>query len=145
MILLTVSIEWRMILQNIWRRVVQVMFWLTFLIQISSEHCCYQYVVSIVWLLSAIVGINGLTFMLVAANLANTKWCKKPEKWLKPWHMGTHLRALSESIPTNTSMTVFRWFVDDFKNILHPCALDERSLSVGRVRYLYYMKLALSL
>ena len=34
--------------------------------------------------------------MLLVANLANTKWCKKPEKWLRPWHMGTHLRVLSE-------------------------------------------------
>ena len=35
---------------------------------------------------------------------------KKDEKWLKPWHMGTHLRALSESYPMNTNMTGFSWF-----------------------------------
>ena len=49
--------------------------------------------------------------MLLVANLANTKSCKKPEKWLKPRHMGTHLRVLSESYPMNTNMTVFRCFL----------------------------------
>ena len=28
-------------------------------------------------------------------TLANTKWCKNPEKLFKPWQMGTHLRVLS--------------------------------------------------
>ena len=28
-------------------------------------------------------------------NLANTKWCEKLQKWLKPWHMVTHLRVLT--------------------------------------------------
>ena len=41
-------------------------------------------------------------------NLTNTKRCKKNEKGLKPWHMGTHLRAFSESFPMNTNMTGFR-------------------------------------
>ena len=35
---------------------------------------------------------------------------KKSEKLLKPWHMGTHLRALSESFLMNTNMTGFGWF-----------------------------------
>ena len=34
-----------------------------------------------------------LTLMLLVANLANTKWRERPENWLKPWHMGTHLSA----------------------------------------------------
>ena len=51
-----------------------------------------------------------LTLMLLVANLANTKWCKKPEKWPKPWQMGTHLRVLSESFQMNTNLTGFRWF-----------------------------------
>ena len=50
-----------------------------------------------------------LTLMLVVANLTNTRWCKNPEKWLKTWHMGTHLRVLSKSYPMNTNMTGFRW------------------------------------
>ena len=33
---------------------------------------------------------------------------QKPVKWLKPWHMGTHLRVLSESYPMNTKFTGFR-------------------------------------
>ena len=43
--------------------------------------------------------------------------------------MGTHMRVLQESYPMNTNMTRFRWF----SKILHPCALIERSLSIGRV------------
>ena len=49
-----------------------------------------------------------LTFMVLVANLASTKRCKKAEKLLKPWHMGTHLRVLSESFPMNTNVTGFR-------------------------------------
>ena len=51
-----------------------------------------------------------LTLILLVANLANTKWCKKPEKWLKPWQMGTQMRELNESFQMNTNMTGFRWF-----------------------------------
>ena len=50
-----------------------------------------------------------LTLVLVVANLANTKWCKKTRKWLKPWHMGTHLRVLSKSYPMNTNMSGFKF------------------------------------
>ena len=48
--------------------------------------------------------------MLQVANLANTKWCKKPEKWMEPCWIGTHLRVLSESYSMNTNMTGFRRF-----------------------------------
>ena len=51
-----------------------------------------------------------LTFMLVVAYFANTKWCKKPENRLKPWHMGTRLRVLSEGYPMNTNTAGFGWF-----------------------------------
>ena len=34
---------------------------------------------------------------------------KTPEKCLKPCHMGTHLRVLSESYPMDTNMTGFKW------------------------------------
>ena len=52
------------------------------------------------------------------ANLAIIKWCQKPEKWLKPWHMGTHL-----------------WQgLDGFQKSLHPFASGKHSLSIGRVR-----------
>ena len=42
--------------------------------------------------------------------MAYSKWCKKTEKWLKPWHMGTHLRVISKSYSMNTNMTGFRGF-----------------------------------
>ena len=58
-----------------------------------------------------------LTSMLLLANLANTKWCKIPWKWLKPWQMGTNLRVLSESYPMDTNMTVFRWFSELFASL----------------------------
>ena len=48
--------------------------------------------------------------MLLIANLADTKWCRKPEKSSNPWQMGTHLKVLSESYPMSTHMTGFRWF-----------------------------------
>ena len=51
-----------------------------------------------------------LTIMLVVANLANTNWCKQPEKWLKPCHLGTHLRVLGEGYLMNTNMTGLSWF-----------------------------------
>ena len=40
---------------------------------------------------------QALTLKLLVANSVNTKWYKKPNKWLKPWHMYTHLRVISES------------------------------------------------
>ena len=58
------------------------------------------------------------------------KWCKKTENISKHWHIGTHMRVLSESFLKNTNITRFRWF----SKSLHPCALDESSLSIGRVK-----------
>ena len=51
--------------------------------------------------------VQLITHMLLVTNLTNTK-CKEPEKWLKPWYMGTHRRVLSKSSPMNTNMTGFR-------------------------------------
>ena len=56
------------------------------------------------------MGMNGLTLMLLLAHFSYTKWCKKPEKLLKPWHMGIHLKVLSKGYPMNTNMTGFSWF-----------------------------------
>ena len=53
-------------------------------------------------------------------------------KWLKPCHMGTHQRVLSESYPMNTNMTRFRWFSKVLT--LRPCTLGESSLSTGKVK-----------
>ena len=43
-------------------------------------------------------------------NLAATKWRKRPEEWLKPCHMDTHLRVLSESYSMNINIAGLRWF-----------------------------------
>ena len=48
----------------------------------------------------------------------------------EPWNMGTHLRVLGESYPMKTNMTRLRWF----QKCLCPCASDESSLSIGRVK-----------
>ena len=55
-----------------------------------------------------------LTLMLLLANLANKKWCKKSWKTLETWHVGTHLRELRESFPMITNITGFRWFLKNF-------------------------------
>ena len=68
-------------------------------------------------LVKFILYIVSLTLMLLVPNLANTKWCKNPENLLKPWHMCTHLRVLSESYPMNTNMTGFRWFSKLFASL----------------------------
>ena len=54
--------------------------------------------------------------MLLVAYLADKILCKKPEKWLKPWHLGIYLRVLGESYPMNTSMTARVQM--GFKNLL---------------------------
>ena len=54
---------------------------------------------------------------------------KKTEKLFKSWHMGPHLRGLSDSYPMNTNMTGFGWF----SKIFRYCALDGNSLSIGKV------------
>ena len=67
-------------------------------------------------------------FVLLLTNLTNTNWCKKPEKWLKPRHMDTHLSVLRESFPINTSMTGFRWFSKIFASL----CCGKSSLSIGK-------------
>ena len=60
--------------------------------------------------LPALLPLLLLTRMLLVANLAISKLCKKPLKWLKPSHIGTHEIVLSECYPMNTKMTGIRWF-----------------------------------
>ena len=36
---------------------------------------------------------------------------------MKPWHLGSHLRVLSESFPMHTNMTGFRWFSKVFASL----------------------------
>ena len=75
--------------------------------------------------------LDPLTLMPLVANLAITKRCKNPEKWLKPdtialiWEVSA-ARAI-QWIPTQQGL-------DGFQKSLRPCALDESSLSIGRVK-----------
>ena len=61
--------------------------------------------------------------MLLLADFANTKRRKK-------LRMATLLRVLSENFPMNANMTG----LDGFQTPLCPYALDESSLSIGRVK-----------
>ena len=64
-----------------------------------------------------IIDITYLTLMLLVADLANIKLGKNPQILLKPWHMGTQPRELSESCPMNTNMTGFGWFSKFFVSL----------------------------
>ena len=44
---------------------------------------------------------------------------KTPEKCLKPWQIGTHLKVLSVSFQMSTNMTGFRWFQKSLHFFLH--------------------------
>ena len=74
------------------------------------------------------------TFNLYAGGgyLANTKWCRNPENgwnpgiWVLIWEYST--RAF-QWIPTWQGL-------DGFQKYLGPCALDECSLSIGRVKHI---------
>ena len=81
---------------------------------VSSGHCAQT------------VEENHLSIMLLVANLANTKWCKKaenPSKWVLIWEVS--VRAI-QWIPTWQGL-------DGFQKSLHHCALVKSSLSIGRV------------
>ena len=74
--------------------------------------------------------ISPLTLMLLVANLANTKWCKKTEK--NDWNPGILIWHYSERD--------FQWIptwqgLDGFQKSLHPCDLDESSLSIHAYRF----------
>ena len=49
--------------------------------------------------------------------------------------MGTHLRVFSETYPINTNMTGIRCV---FFLFLCPYALDQSSLSIGRVKSIFF-------
>ena len=71
--------------------------------------------------------------MLVVANLTITKCFKQPEKSPKPCCMGTQPRVHGESYPMNTKTTG----LGGFHKYLHPCSLDESSLSIKRVNWAF--------
>ena len=68
--------------------------------------------------------------MLLVADFDKYKMMQKHAKRLKPWHIGTHLRVLSDSFALNTNMTGFRMFL---KNRC-PCAFIEVSHSIRKVK-----------
>ena len=120
-----------MILQNISRRYAsnvllifplnlniffQLCFFLKDFIKIVRLLWAAASIYGLIWHISEL-SLADLSLMLLVANLANTKWWKTPDKWLNPWHMGTHLKVLSESYPMNTSMTGLRWFSEVFRNL----------------------------
>ena len=74
----------------------------------------------------------GWNLMPLVANLANAKWCKKTWSWLKPWHMGTHLRVLSQSYPMNTNTTGLRWLSKIFDSLFFGWALALDGLNQDR-------------
>ena len=51
--------------------------------------------------------VKGSTLMLLVANHANTKWCKTPKKWPKPWQMGT--QELSSEYQQDRVCMVFKY------------------------------------
>ena len=59
--------------------------------------------------------IRLLTLMLLVCPIQIN--AKIPEKWLKPWQMGTHLRVLSKSVLMDTNKTGFRWFSKIFASL----------------------------
>ena len=77
---------------------------------------------------------SRLTLMLLVTNLTNTKWCKRHEKWLKPWHM-----VLIWEISARAFWWIPTWQgLDGFQKYLHPSALrGESSLNVGSVNETY--------
>ena len=50
--------------------------------------------------------------------------------WLKPWHTGTHLKVLNGNYP----MTQTWQGLGGFQRSVQLCALDDSSLSIGRVK-----------
>ena len=103
----------------IWRRDVSFKLSKTFLLQIYSEICFNENILTkIVMHVSKLFEerdvIFKLSYFFYWNILQNTK---KQKKWLKPWHMGTHLKVLSDSYPMNTNMAGFRWFPKIFASL----------------------------
>ena len=64
---------------------------------------------------SLLIHLSSLTLMLLLLDkFAKTRWCENFKKWLKPWHIGTHLKVLSKSYWINTNMAGFGRFLKLF-------------------------------
>ena len=77
----------------------------------SSRTPCFLYTAGLPWFFQPHV--------LGVANLANTKCYKNHDKWLKPCHIGAHLRVFSKSYPVITNRTGFTsiWFSKIFASV----------------------------
>ena len=64
--------------------------------------------------------------------IGHYKMMQKHEKWLKSWHMGTHLTHGYSARAINWISTLQT--LDDFQRSVHPCVLGKSSLSSGRVK-----------
>ena len=67
--------------------------------------------------------------MLLVANLANTKWCKKNLK--NDWNHGKLWVLIKEYSARAIQRVLTQQGLDGFQKSLCPCALDESSLSIG--------------
>ena len=54
---------------------------------------------------------------------------QNPWKMNETWHMGIYLKVLSKTFSMNINLTGLK----KIQKPLRPCALDESSLSIGRV------------
>ena len=89
----------------------------------------YHFVLAI--LATSVIMVKVNLYAGGGLNLTHTKWCEKPVKWLKPWHIGIPHRVLSKSYQINTNMTGFRGFSKIFASL---CFGRKYSLSIGRVK-----------
>ena len=70
-------------------------------------------------------------FLLLVADLANTKWCKKRKN---DWNPGT--KVLIREYSGRAIQWIPTWQgLENFKKALHPCALNESSPSISRVKF----------
>ena len=80
--------------------------------------------------------LEGLTLMLLVANLTNTKWCKNRKN---DWNPGKWVLILEYS------SRAFQWVptlqgLDSFQKYLRPCSMDESSLGIERVKGLKLLR-----
>ena len=75
--------------------------------------------------------IINLTLMLLTAKLAKTKLCKNPEKPLKPLANGYSSESAQQELSNEYQHDRVSMV---FGKYLRPCNLDERSLSIRRVK-----------
>ena len=112
-----------------WHTYLKVILWSTFLPLRCQFLSCLLHSRSVLVVPSSFKNCP-LTFTLLVANLANTKWCKKPEK---DWNPGIWVFIWDYSVRASKWIPTWQG-LDGKQKSLHPCALDESSLSNERVK-----------